>query len=435
MIAGHSGGEGSRSPLSRRALLKASAALILVSPLLSMPAIAATSPGKVEMTLEAALRQAALRQKFTPKETWDLATKLGVHLGKQAPRSSVFMKVLGAAVRGRAMLIVGGLSLAYSVAEDIFGVASRDETTLDEWTANNPRCQIGQICAIKFDDGNFLVVPTAERSSSASGWTYYGKYPYIKNESLGAASAPYVYRVFWKVPPSDLYEITNPKPRVDDNNPATKRQVPRVAPGGLSEYLKQFAENEPDKVGLTQTINDMLEEFYKGPDATGVREGLRTIMDDVAKAVAGVGTKIKDFFQNSPSDRDPLQVTDPTTGQPVPDPGTKTDPLPGTPTPSPSPGTGTGSGGGGMTDGTLDLGQAPDPGDPEDTANPLMPDIPLLQGGSMQPGTCPVPEGTWKGQVIRVDQFCTWANEQAASLRSVFRTVYMGMAAAILWRF
>lgn len=380
------------SKLSRRSFLFACSATALAAVVPGAPAFAASPPGKVEATIEWALRQAALRQQFTPKETWDLATKLGVHLGKQAPRSSVWMRVLGAAVRGRTMAIVGGVLLAYSIAEGVFGVASNDRQTLDEWQANNPRCQVGQICAITFDDGPFLVVPTAEKSSSASGWSYYGRYPYIKNESLGAASAPYAYRVYWKVPPGDLYEIVNPKPRVDDNNPATKRQVPRVPPGGLSEYLKQFADKEPDKTGLTQTINDMLDEFYNGPDAAGVKPGLRAIMDDVARAIAGVGTKIRDFFQDSPADRDPLQVTDPTTGSPVPDPGTDTTPLPGTPNPSPGTGTGTGTGSGGCAPGSPDCPAKVDWGAPPTGAPPTEPTpfawVPTPWNAPDLPGSC-----------------------------------------------
>lgn len=423
----------SRPLFSRRVMLRCSVAIVLAGPLLTAPAHALdpTPPNRVERLIASALSSAGRRNNKNWADIASYASKMGGTVARAAPRSTPLLKALAlASPVGRAITIIGTIALAYDAVKDIWNAAPRQGVTNGEWDGNNPRCTLGQVCQFSEVNGDkYTVITTIETGANSSTWTYNGKYYAMKNQSLGAAAAPYKYQVWWKVPFGDTPKVYDPVPE------SSTDKKPTIAPGSLSEYLKQFENEQPDPAGFATTINDIAAktEAYEGLAPNTIPRV--TQLDVTSGLQTGVGTVIKDFTTNSPADRDfviPVPGVNPGTGV-VTDPGTD----PGT-DPAPQPGTGTGgnTGGGGtaMTDGQLDLGEAPDPGDIADTPNPLGPDIPLLSGGSMEPGLCPVVEGTWKGNVIRVDQFCTWANQQAESLRTVFRTVYMGMAAAILWR-
>lgn len=318
--------------ISRRSLiLGASAAVVTFS--IPAPAFAA-SPGSVaERTIAQALNSAALRQKFTPKETWDIATKLGVTLENAAPRATPWLKLIAkASPIGRVITIVGAVALAYDAINDIWNAAPNRTTTKGTYDGTIPElCPIGQVCKYTDANGSFSITQTRETSASQSNWTHYGTYPVLKSVSLGSTQKPFVYTVYWKITEPNLPNIMNPIP----SGPSDKKQV--IAPGNLQEYLGQFADEVPSAVGLSQSINDMLEQMET--TSTGIRSGLRTIASDVSKAISGLGTALRDLFADSAYDRAPNVAIDPTTGVPNPDPATN--PTPGTAT---GPGTGTNPG-------------------------------------------------------------------------------------------
>ena len=237
---------------------------------------------------------------------------------------------------GRVIAIAGAVAMVYDVAKDLWNVAPNKTQTKGTYDGSTTAelCPIGQTCRYTDANGTFYIIQTKETSSSASNWTYNGTYPVLKQVSLGSTQKPFVYAVYWKVGSPDLPKVMSPTPTTQD----PKKQT--VAPGNLQEYLDQYANDEPSPVGLSQSINDMLDKMYS-TNGSGLRQGLSTIASDVAAAIAGVGTKIKDWLEDTPYDRPPQVAIDPTTGVAIPDPGTQPGTLPGA-----GPGTSTNTSGG-----------------------------------------------------------------------------------------
>jgi len=383
-----------------RGALLASGAVLAAS--IPTVAVAATPGTTLEKTIAAALNSAAIRQKFTPKETWDIATRVGVTLEQTAPRATPWLKLIGlASPVGRVITIVSAVALAYDVVKDIWNAAPNKTATKGTYDGNIVElCPQGQTCKYTDANGTFYIMQTRETSASQSNWTYYGQYPVLKQVALGAGSKPFVYTVYWKVGTVDLPYVMDPRPTTDQ----PKKQV--VPPGNLREYLDQFANDPPNAIGLSQSINDMLDKMMQ-TNGQGLRTGLQTIADDVAKAIAGLGTKLGDLFDDSPYDRAPQLAIDPTTGLPNPNPGTQTGPItgsgPGTSTNTGggvAPGTGTGTGTGTETGtgqclpGSADCpaevnwGTPPAAAQLQDvTANPFAPSTALIS--QLPTGECP----------------------------------------------
>lgn len=318
-----------------RGVLLTSGALLVAS--IPTPAFALTPGTGPEKVIAAALNSAAIRQKFTAKETWDIATRLGVSMETAAARSTPWLKLIGlASPVGRVITIVSAVALAYDVVKDIWNAAPNKTQTKGTYDGSTTAelCPIGQTCKYSDANGTFYIIQTKETSASQSLWTYYGQYSVLKNVSLGSTAKPFVYQVYWKVGTPDLPKIMSPIPTTAD----PKKQV--IAPGNLQEYLDQFANDAPSAVGLSQSINDMLDKM-ESTNSSGLRTGLRTIADDVAKAIAGVGTTVRDWLDDTPYDRAPVVAIDPTTGIANPDPGTQTGTIPGA-----GPGTTTNTGAG-----------------------------------------------------------------------------------------
>ena len=402
----------------RSFLLGAATAALLVS--LPTPAFAELPGSVAEKTIAAALNSAAIRQKFTPKETWDIATRLGVTLESAAPRATPWLKLIAkASPIGRVITIVGAVAMAYDVVKDLWNIAPRRTTQKGTYDGSTTAeiCPIGQTCKYTDANGTFYIIQTRETSASQSLWTYYGTYSVLKNVSLGSSQKPFVYQVYWKVGTPDLPRVMDPIP-ADQNE---KKQT--VAPGNLQEYLQQFADEAPDPVGLTQSLNDMLDHMYS-TNGAGLRTGLQAIADDVAKAIAGIGTKVRDWLDDSAYDRAPQFAIDPTTGIPNPDPGTNTGTIPGA-----GPGTSTNTGGGtapgtgtGTSTGTgtgtgeclpgssscpaeVNWGDAPTVPDlSEVTPNPFIPSQQTLS--DLPTGQCPTIDFTFMQKHIVVDGHC-----------------------------
>lgn len=327
--------------LSRRSLLVAVAASALTVALPG-PAWAQSTTSNMERTIARALRSAALRKQMTPAASHDLATKLGVHLGSSAPRSTPWLKALAkASPVGRVITIVGTVALAYDVVSDMWNAAPSETASKEAWDGAAGNCADGQICTFKDSGGTtFAVVTTYEKTTTQSTWTHWNQpgYSVLKNVSLGSSNPPYLYKVWWRFNPIEIPLHTDPRPTTRPDGTTVPKQ--KVAPGDLADYLRQFAEAQPDPVGFAKTINDVLDKM--DTVTANVTKGVRLSARDIADAVAGVGTKIRDALKDTPFDRDPrFDVNDEGEVVPAPDPNATP-----TPSPTPSPGTGTGTGSG-----------------------------------------------------------------------------------------
>lgn len=382
--------------MKRRTFLLSTAALAAV-PLLTVPAFALSSD-PIENAIARTLARSGARQGLSAAATTNIAEKVGVSLGTVASRGTPWLKLLArASPIGRAITIISTLWLAYDAVSDIFNAAPQDGVTRGTWDGNNPRCNINQVCTFTETAGNYLVTSTYETTSTTTNWTYAGTYTYIKNSALGAAYAPFIYQVWWKIPYGDAAKIRNPVPA----NSSDKKL--KVAPGNLADYLSQWANESPEPVGFAQLINDAIAKA----EALGnlSPNSLRVTSGDVLDGV-GSSVKISDFSRDTPYDRDPQFVTDNSTGTtPITEPTTTP-----TPTPTSSGGTGTGTDqclpGDPSCPAEVNWGTPPTVPDLSDvTPNPFTPSQQTLN--ALPSGECPKIDFTFMSKHIVVDGHCT----------------------------